>query len=109
MLPSKELVDEWDAKLAASGFVDIERGHSDILRPANKTTARVWHGKRTGDADLHAAAYEYTDVRPWSGVRSRLAWALYANGVGMDRLRKQSGASITKALREFHEWVRTGE
>lgn len=92
----KKLQREWDAKLKASGFEDIEQRHDGNLK--TWASARVFKEKRNGEYYENKAVYyqsveeyyrlagQFLHTYKFDSDKERLIWEKHADGMSMNEI-----------------------
>jgi hypothetical protein len=99
----RSLQREWDAKLKASGFVDLERSLTGEhqLEPIFRRVARRRHDRFAAIADgeayfrsagLFLAAHDFSQGR-WAQPRDKEVWARHADGESLIVIARATGIS----------------
>lgn len=92
------LAAEWEAKLSASGFVDVENRDGSIARGGHSLRTHIRVENRThGSSEAYyerAAAWEYHHV--WHSRRDRRIWQLHSEGKTLEEVMLGMGPSSAR-------------
>lgn len=100
---------QWYSRLRETGFVDIERpgeyADDKILDHWLDSAEAARRGARTGAAEWHRLAYEWTDLAVWESRSGRLVWVLLCDGWSQQEI-IQRGLFARCARHFVHRTVR---
>lgn len=100
----RALVDEWDRRLAASGFVDIEhRRTGRLVGGVRQDRKQVGKGDAMRGAEYYRRAAQWTWSRVWPTRYDKMLWRAWAEGATLVDIAPRARRHFVTVWRRIHK------